>query len=92
MGLFEESAAFLEERSKKFLVQGEVAPKVPKPTGEKFFCFFFFKKRSACFLTDGLGSDFRTAAAAARPGNDECPIVPRADFGREGAVSGGGAI
>jgi NodT family efflux transporter outer membrane factor (OMF) lipoprotein len=43
----EGSAAFLKKRSKKLLRPLPLARRVPKPAGAKFFCFFFFKKRSA---------------------------------------------
>lgn len=44
------SAAFLKKISKKILRRWDMTLQVPQPKGRKFFCCFFFKKRSASFL------------------------------------------
>jgi hypothetical protein len=45
----EASGSFLEKRTKKLLLLGDLARLVPPPPGAKFFCFFLFTKRRACF-------------------------------------------
>jgi hypothetical protein len=45
------SGSFLKKRTKKLSVLGALTGTCQSPQDRKFFCFFFFKKRSACLLS-----------------------------------------
>jgi hypothetical protein len=46
------SSAFLKKSAQKTFapLRAALAPPKPREAEQKFFCFFFFKKRSSCFL------------------------------------------